>query len=283
MTEAPADYLHKTVRWPQVLAGLAAAVGLLQFGVAIGWSSAGGKLIAGVDRYSPVSDEEFAWVASIFTIGCAFSCLGIGFFLKKFGRKSTMIASSIPCIAGWACLAWARNLEMLLLGRWILGLFGGGFCIAAPLYSAEICQKEIRGTVGMLSAILLNVGILIAYLLGAYLSLFWQNVVSAIFPLIFVPILVFIPESPQFLVLEKRDAEAASALKWLRGANYEPQWEIHEMKRDINDIPVKLIEMLKSKADRRAFAIGFGLMFFQQASAINAVLFYTSFIFTASK
>lgn len=218
-------------------------------------------------------------------LGCACSCIPIGALMSKFGRKWTMIALACPCVAGWLLVMWARNLAMLLIGRFLLGLAGGAFHVAAPQYSSEIAEKEIRGTLGSFCIVNMNAGILFSYILGAYVSVFWTSFISGVIPLLFALIFVFMPESPHFLVMKNRENEARKTLKWLRGLSYDPSREINELKHEFEENKknqATVMEILERPATKRALFIGFSLMFFQQACGINAVIFYSTFIFTVS-
>lgn len=277
------DSSQTTVKWPQIIAGLSAAGGAFAVGAALGWPSpTGPNLVAGDDRYFPISQASFDWAGSAITIGCAFSCLPIGFLMKKFGRKWTMISLVAPFMIGWALVTWAQNFAMLLAGRFILGLAGGAFCVSAPQYSAEISEKEIRGIVGTFFQVLVNVGILFVYIIGAFLSVFTTNLICAIIPLAFGLVFFFMPESPVYLVIEKREDEAKKSYKWLRGENYDPQMEMEDLKKEVEEnekCQVPFSQVIKRKATQRAFYIGIGLMFFQQMCGINVVIFNSTTIF----
>lgn len=249
----------------------------------IRWPSpAGPRLVEGDDKYFPIEQSAFDWASSIVTIGCAISCLPIGFLMTKFGRKWTMISLVVPFLIGWGLVAWAQNFAMLLIGRLMLGVAGGAFCVSSPQYSAEIAEKEIRGIVGTFFQVLINVGILFVYVVGAFVTVFWTNIICAIIPIVFGVVFFFMPESPVYLVTQKRDEDAIKCYKWLRGSAYDPKAEMDELKKEVEENQRKKIsfgEVLKRKSGQRALFIGFGLMFFQQMCGINVVIFNSTTIF----
>lgn len=283
MTEKAEVFLQKTRKWRQVAAALSAAGGAFSVGAALGWpAQMGPKLTEGDPRYFPIDERTFDWASSIVTIGCAISCLPIGYLMQIFGRKPTMIALIAPFMVGWALVIWAQNFAMLFAGRLLLGIAGGGFCVSCPQYSSEIAEKEIRGFVGTFFQVLVNVGILFVYTIGAFMSVFWTSLICAGIPVIFGMTFVFVPESPVYLVTKKREMEAFNALKWFRGENYDPAEEINALKEEIEKAEgnrSSLREMLREKATQRALVIGFGLMIFQQFCAINIIIFYSTTIF----
>jgi Na+/melibiose symporter-like transporter len=85
--------------------------------------------------------------------------------------------------------------------------------------------------------------------------------------------------------MRDRGQEASSALKWFRGSQYDPAEEIAELQNDYeeqkqNNLSIR--EALGRKSSVRGLVICLGLMFFQQVSGINAVIFFTTDIFVAA-
>lgn len=85
--------------------------------------------------------------------------------------------------------------------------------------------------------------------------------------------------------MRERNQEASTAIKWFRGSQYDPAEDIAELQNDNeeqkqNNLSVR--EALGRKASMRGLVISLGLMFFQQVSGINAVIFFTTDIFIAS-
>ena len=270
---------------PQIIAGLSAAGGAFCVGTALGWSSPAAPRLIDEEQYFPISTSQWSWIASIVTVGCAISCIPIGYFMNKFGRKRTMMWLVVPFLIGWGLIIWAQNFAMMLIGRIFLGIAGGGFCISAPQYSAEIAEKEIRGSLGTAFQLLIALGILFVYVIGAYMSVFAMNIVCGICPIIFAVIFVFMPESPVYLMIKNQEYEARQSLMWLRGKEYDPSDEIEELKENLsNDMSEKVpfSAAIKERSSIIALVIGIGLLYFQQMCMINAILFYSTTIFGVS-
>jgi len=186
----------------QYVAALAAAGGALACGTVLGWTSPAETEIVDLGKgYSfPVDKDQFSWVGSAMTLGAACVCIPIGFLINLIGRKWTMLFLVLPFILGWAMLIWAANVGMLYASRFILGIAGGAFCVTAPMYTGEIAQKEIRGTLGSYFQLMITIGILFVYAVGAGVDIFWVSVICGLLPLIFGAIFFFMPESPTYLV-----------------------------------------------------------------------------------
>jgi MFS family permease len=274
-----------TKKFPQVAAGLAAAGGAFQLGTAFGWSSPASPRLVEEEQYFPITSNQFNWIASSVTIGCAISCIPIGYLMNKIGRKWTMMGLVVPFLLGWGLIIWAQNFAMMVTGRFFLGLAGGAFAITAPQYSAEIAEKEIRGTIGSFFQLLISLGILYVYVVGAFVPVFWLSIACGIIPIIFAAIFVIMPESPTYLVIKNKNEEAIKSLKWLRGQDYDPTDEIEELKANLSEdmnAKVPFSVAIKERASISALIIGLGLLFFSQMSAINAILFYLNDIFAVS-
>lgn len=185
---------------PQYIAALAAAGGAFAAGTLLGWTSPAQVRLTSGEYGFPVDDNAFSWIGSAMTLGAAFICIPIGFLINLIGRKLTMLLLVLPFTLGWCLLIWAQNVEMMYTARFILGISGGAFCVTAPMYTGEIAEKDIRGSLGSFFQLMITAGILFVYAVGAGLDVFWLSIVCGIIPLVFGAIFVFMPESPTYLV-----------------------------------------------------------------------------------
>lgn len=91
---------------------------------------------------------------------------------------------------------------MVYAGRLILGMAGGAFAVAAPLYTAEISEKDIRGALGSYFQLMITLGILFDYIVGDQVSARTLSEICGVVPLIFGVIFFFMPETPEYLLLK---------------------------------------------------------------------------------
>lgn len=209
-------------------------------------------------------------------------CFPIGYICDLIGRKLAMLLLVIPFIAGYLIIIFANSLVMLYVGRFITGMAGGAFCVSAPMYTSEIAQKEIRGALGSYFQLLLTVGVLFAYVVATFTSIIAYTIICAVIPLIFGVVFFFQPETPVYLLKKGKEQEARASLIRLRGNKYDVDAEIRDIKAQLEADEANKVPFAKSfskLATKKAFFISFGLMFFQQLSGVNAVIFYTSTIF----
>lgn len=268
---------------PQYIAGLAASGGALAAGTFLGWTSPAEIPLVTKQEYGfPITSEEFSWIGSMANLGAALMCFPIGIMMKLIGRKWAMLSMVLPLLLGWLLIIFADNVGMLMTGRFFLGVGGGAFCVSAPTYTAEIAQSSIRGTLGTFFQLLVTIGILFVYAVGAGVSVQVLSIICGVIPLAFGLIFFFMPESPYYYVEKARYDDASKSLKWLRGSRYDERAEIEELKEEEAKVQAEKITFsqgFRQKATIRALIIALGLMLFQQMSGINAVIFYTTSIF----
>lgn len=263
-------------------------MGAVAAGTVLGWTAnISDKLqkehdLNGID----IDKDAYGWIGSLSTIGAMIMCFLTGFICDLIGRKWGCLVQTIPFTIGWALIIWSSNLGMIFAGRFLTGLASGAFCVAAPLYANEISEKNIRGTLGTFFQLLLVVGILITYIGGAYQSSRDLSILCLVIPLIFAVIFFFQPETPVYYVKKNKESEALASLKRLRGSDYNCENELIEIKASLqNDTKntVSLMDVLKTRAAKISLLICFSLMFFQQMSGVNAIIFYTGSIFKDAK
>lgn len=165
------------------------------------------------------------------------------------------------------------------------GFAGGAFFVVAPAYIGEIATKNVRGTLSSYLQLMVTIGILFAYAVGHFFTLKTFNIICATLPLIFGAIFIWMPESPYFYVMKNRLTNAEQSLKWLRGEEYNYHDELIEIQIE-NELlarnRVSVLAALTKPATKRALMISMCLVLFVQFSGINAVIFYTGFIFDAT-
>lgn len=106
---------------------------------------------------------------SIFAIGGLVGTLMVKMIGKFLGRKYTLLVNNGFAISAallMACSLQAGTFEMLIVGRFIMGVDGGIALSALPMYLNEISPKEIRGSLGQVTAIFICIGVFSGQLLG---------------------------------------------------------------------------------------------------------------------
>ncbi|CAG9767180.1 unnamed protein product [Ceutorhynchus assimilis] len=271
---------NKAKKLPQFLAAVCVCIGAMGTGTVIGWTSNIHKQLEEGDLNDVKLD--LSWAGSVMCLGAVVVCIPIGIFADLIGRKLTVLALIVPFILGWVLIICTQHTAMLLVGRFLTGMAGGAFCTMGPMYTSEIAQNEIRGTLGTFMQLFITIGILWSQVLGWITSTLIFSITCAVVPAVFGLLFMFQPESPVYLIKKGKKEKALAAFSRLRGKDYDPSAEIaaiekqHALDDELKD---KFKEQLKSKQGWKSSLICFMLMFYQQLCGINAVMFYSGSIF----
>ncbi|XP_070234801.1 solute carrier family 2, facilitated glucose transporter member 6 isoform X1 [Bos mutus] len=212
------------------LATFAAVLGNFSFGYALVYTS---PVIPALEHSSDpnlnLTKTQASWFGSVFTLGAAAGGLSAMVLNDLLGRKLSIMFSAVPSAAGYALMAGAHGLWMLLLGRMLTGFAGGLTAACIPVYVSEIAPPSVRGALGATPQLMAVFGSLSLYALGLLLPWRWLAVAGEGPVLVMVLLLSCMPNSPRFLLSKGRDAEALQALAWLRGPDADTRWEFEQI------------------------------------------------------
>lgn len=228
--------------------------------------------------------------------GAGVSCLIGAWFCDKFGRKKCIMCSSFCFILGAIVTASAYGREVLLLGRLLTGCGMGFGASSSALYVAECSPSHLRGCLVGSSQILFTVGILTATVISVVFShdksSGWRYIwgFQGVFGCFQLIGLLFLPESPRWLIKKSRKKEAKQSLIRIRNSETveEEIWEIENIfKAAPSSIKNSgagnlLLMMLKSRSVRRALMVGCGIQLFAEFSGVNTIIYYSGIIIQMS-
>ncbi|XP_063000819.1 solute carrier family 2, facilitated glucose transporter member 8 isoform X2 [Elgaria multicarinata webbii] len=272
-------YLSKVQNRNVYLATFAAVLGPLSFGFVLGYSS---PAIPSLKRSGNpalrLEDSQASWFGSVVTLGAAAGGILGGYLVDKAGRKLSLMFCAVPYVFGFLTIVSAQNVWMLYVGRLLSGLASGVTSLVVPVYISEIAHSKVRGMLGSCVQLMVVTGILGAYMAGMGLGWRWLAVLGSVPPCIMLGLMAFMPETPRFLLSRNQQAEAVAALQFLRGPLVEHEWECREIQASAHEQELSLAEF-KNPSIYKPFFIGVTIMFFQQVSGINAIMFYAETIF----
>ncbi|WP_338647396.1 sugar porter family MFS transporter [Flavobacterium sp. KS-LB2] len=202
---------------------------------------------------------------------------------NKIGRKNTLLWIGILFLFSAIGSAFANNPFVFAAFRFVGGLGVGASTIAAPAYISEIAPAKDRGKLVAFYQFNIVLGILMAFLSNYLLndvgenSWRWMMGVQAIPSVIYILLIISIPESPRWLLSKLKNDEARRVLQLMgQEADYENIKE--EIEKDNNDAS-KADDTIFLKKYRTPLVLAFLMAFFNQLSGINAFLYYSSRIF----
>ncbi|KAM6244044.1 solute carrier family 2, facilitated glucose transporter member 8 [Porphyrio hochstetteri] len=185
---------------------------------------------------------------------------------------------SIPYVFGYMVIISAQNVWILYFGRMMTGLASGITSVVVPVYISEVSHPKVRGMLGSCVQLMVVTGILGAYIAGIMLKWRWLAVLCSFPSCIMLLFMSFMPETPRFLLNQNKRSEAIAALRFLRGPHADHEGECRQIEAGAQEEGLNLSEF-KNPSIYRPLIIGVTLMFFQQATGINAVMFYAETIF----
>lgn len=270
----------------QFVAALSAASTFLILGTFATWPSpAYPKLKEALE--SEVTSDEWAWVISISSIGGVITSIPAAHLANKLGRKPLLLGCAPFFLVSWLLIIFASSATELLLSRAIGGCGVGIVFSICPIYVAEIAEDKIRGILGTLMQLLMNIGSLLEYAVGPYVSYQSLGWLSGFFPLVFLVLMSFMPESPRYHCMKKKPDRAERALMRLRGAKeiQEIQEELDRMQKVVEEEMTnkgRPRDLIATRGTRRALLLLFGLIIIQQFGGIAAIMSNAQEIFRTS-
>lgn len=207
-------------------------------------------------------------------VGAAFA----GRLADRFGRRNLIILAAIVFTVGALLAAFAPSVGVLIAARFILGLAVGSAALVVPLYLAEVAPTDVRGAIASLNQMMIVLGILAAFIVNAILASSgnWRLMLglAAIPSLILLVGMLFMPETPRYLVHAGEEDTARDVLDDLPGDEH-PQERIEEI-REVEDEESGggLRALWEAKWVRPALLVATGLAVFQQFVGINTIIYY---------
>ena len=230
-----------------------------------------------------LNDIMLGWTVSSVLIGCIVGAASAGSISDKFGRKKVLISCAVLFAVSAIWSGLANTLSEFILARWIGGLGVGAASMLSPMYISEISPAKIRGRLVSLNQLTSVVGILAAYSVGYALvdigdtNWRWMFGSETIPAIIFLLLLFTVPESPRWLVKQKKQKQALDILTKVAGTTHAEN-EILEIKNALTHED-NSIAMLFKPGMKTALTIGIALAVLQQITGINIILYYAPKIF----
>jgi SP family galactose:H+ symporter-like MFS transporter len=225
--------------------------------------------------------EEVLVIAVL--IGVMIGALVGGTIADRIGRRKTLIWGAVLFIVGSILAPLSPNVYVLFVARGLLGIAVGFTSVTAPVYVSELAPPQSRGMLIGLYQFALTLGIALADLVGYWFAgsqgwrwMFGFGLVPAV---LFLFMVLTVPESPRWLCVHNRLAEAESVLR-----SYTDEVGTRLL---LEDIRVSLMTKMErrwsalwSPAVRGSLFIAVGFMVLIPATGINAILYYGPQIFS---
>ncbi|XP_062176500.1 polyol transporter 5 [Alnus glutinosa] len=251
-----------------------------------------------------ISDVKVEILAGILNVFCLIGSCAAGRTSDWIGRRYTIVVSQVIFFAGAILMGFATNYSFLMVGRFVTGIGVGYALMVAPVYTAEVSPASTRGFLTSFPEVFINAGILLGYVSNYGFSklpthLGWRLMlgVGAIPAVILGTVVLVMPESPRWLVMQGRLGDAKKILDKTSDSKEEAQTRLADIKEaagipenctdDVVQVPKrshgedvwKELFIRPTPAVRHVLIAAVGIHFFQQSSGIDSVVLYSPRIF----
>jgi sugar porter (SP) family MFS transporter len=234
-----------------------------------------------------LTTSQQEWITTAALIGAVLGALFSGRLTDIFGRKKVILVTAVIFAVGSLLTGAATSPAFLAIARIILGVAIGVSSFTVPLYIAEISPTKTRGAMVSSFQLMITIGIVVSYFsdlafaneLNAF-SWRWMFYVGVFPALILFVGMLFLPESPRFLLGKGKEEEGERVLRMVEDPALFPA-AISKLKEEIRldrEQKVSYRDIFKPHL-RTALFIAIGIMFVQQFVGINTVIYYAPTIF----
>ena len=233
-------------------------------------------------------------------LGCAVGAFFAGTLADRFGRKPVLLVTAATfVVSAWGSGIAGSSMEFVVY-RVLGGLAVGAASILAPAYIGEIAPARYRGALISLQQLAIVIGLFTSFVsnytiaslagasterfwlgFGAWQWMFWAEILPAS---LFLAALLFIPESPRYLVAAGRTEAAERVLGGLSdpaGARA----TVAEIRRTVlSEHKPGLADLFSGRTGRLHPIVwaGLGLAALQQFTGINVVFYYGAVLWQAA-
>jgi MFS transporter, SP family, arabinose:H+ symporter len=221
-------------------------------------------------------------------IGCIPGAMSAGFFSDRYGRRRVLFFCAILYAAGGLLSAIPQTFGQFVVARILSGVAIGVSSMICPVYIAELAPPAWRGRLGTLFQLGIVTGIFLTLFINAEIQSLgdpawnvqygwrWMLAAETVPAIVFIGLLVPIPESPKWLINAGREEEAREILARVGGQDY-ARAEVIAVREVARQEEGSFGELF-SRSYRLPLFIAFVLMAGSQLSGINAVMYYSTAI-----
>ena len=194
-----------------------------------------------VRRQFILSPGQEGWYVSSALIGCVISVLWAGWLSDKYGRKKVLLLTAVLFSTSAIGCALAPGFSQLVGYRFVGGMGVGIASMLSPMYISEISPPDKRGRLVALYQLAITIGILAAFFINSWLlgasytegflnrpvlhqvfkNEVWRSMLGmeSIPALAFLLLILTVPESPRWLVVQNKLEKARKILNRTAGMN----------------------------------------------------------------
>jgi MFS transporter, SP family, major inositol transporter len=232
-------------------------------------------------------------ITSTLLFGAALGALLSGRIADAVGRRQAILLIACVFIVGTVTCSVAPDTATLCVCRFILGLAVGGASVVVPTYLAEMAPAERRGRLITFNELMIVSGQLLAFAVNAAIGgamgdhqgvWRWMLGVAVVPAIVLFVGMLFMPQSPRWLVAKGRLQEAMEVLRRIRpsGAVQSELMEIEQLAEREQAARMSATAILSTRWTRTLLLVGIGIGVVQQVSGVNSIMYYGTQILSQS-
>lgn len=199
----------------------------------------------------PMTEAQIGVIVGAVLGGGLIGTLAAGPIGDHYGRRLLIMGSALLFVIGVCLVLLAHTFITILCARLLLGVGVGVVSVAVPLYVAEIVPAINRGKYMTMFQLLLTFGIVAAYFVDLIFtpSGNWR----AMFAIVLIPALIlffgmiFLPETPRWLIANNQSERARSILKRIYTTSEEMESDIKAIESNLHEVQGSWLELFSSQ------------------------------------
>ncbi|GFG01552.1 sugar transporter STL1 [Aspergillus lentulus] len=234
-----------------------------------------------------------ATVTAVYEVGCLFGAIFALIFGEILGRRKMVICGASVMIVGVIIqvTSFPGSLPLLqfIFDRVITGIGNGMNTSTIPTYQAECSKTSNRGLLICIEGGIIAIGTMIAYWIdfGAHYGpsdLVWRFPIAfqIVFGIVIIVGMLYLPESPRYLIAQDRIADGEKVLAALAGTEISDRHTQLEKQLIVDSVRAAGAEKASFRdlftggpsQHFRRMIVGSSSQVFQQISGCNAVIYY---------
>jgi len=260
---------------------------LFNNGASIGWSSPALPSLETDSGFSDkISTNTAAWIGALI---CLTSCAGnilTPSLTSHLGPKKTLLLIVLPIFtAHWALILLARPITavwLILLARGVAGFAVGVVISVVPSYIIDIASPEYQGLFALGPQLMISIGLLFVYVLGAVVDWWWLSLVCLTLQLPMLALLLLIPDSPQSLLNRGMEEQSREVIYWLSQSKSVTEYKIEKMIEDSHSGQqnsqknlLSIIPLLKKPSNWKPLCVSVSILVALQLCGVSPLVFFS--------
>ncbi|KAK1118799.1 hypothetical protein K0M31_014798 [Melipona bicolor] len=231
-----------------------------------------------------ITGDEVFWTVSSLKLGTVFGCFLSIFIVDFLGRKTSILFTIVPTCPSWLLIAWNPSILNIYVVHFIGGIVSGIIFTSGLTFVTEISPAHIRGALCSCFVLMDYCGDLLGCVIGSFGTVHTYSYVAMSLAMMQFVLFVCCPETPYYLLRQKRLVAAMDSLIFLRGTGdvaeeMDSIMKAAEFDPRSSGILSSLLHLISESEGKAAILIGLAVMLLQALSGPIILIGYARTVF----